>query len=67
MFLPVVMVFQVEWLHYGENDDMVICHLCVTALVKRAVKWNKAEAAFASKGYCNWKDAIVAFGKQTAM
>ena len=42
---------------------MVFCHLCVTALVKRAVKWNKGEVAFVSKGYCNWKDAIVAFGK----
>ena len=41
---------------YDENDDVVFCHLCV---VKRAVK----EAAFVSKGYCNWKDVIVAFGK----
>ena len=52
-----------EWLHYDEDDDMVFCHFCVTALVKRTVQWNKGEAAFVSKGYCNWKDAIVAFRK----
>ena len=52
-----------EWLHYDEDDDVVFCHFCVTALVKRTVKWNKEEAAFVSKGYCNWKDAIVAFRK----
>ena len=27
-----------KWLHYDENNVVVFCHLCVTALVKRVVK-----------------------------
>lgn len=42
---------------------MVFCHLCVTALVRNKIKWNKGESTFVGRGYSNWKDAIMAFKK----
>ena len=38
-----------KWLHYNEDDDVVFCHLCVTALVRNKIKWNKGESAFVSR------------------
>ena len=30
-----------KWLHYDEGDDVVYCHLCVTALIRKTVKWKR--------------------------
>ena len=29
--------------------------------MRNKVKWNKGESTFVSKGYSNWKDAVMAF------
>ena len=53
------------WLHYDEDSrDVIFCHPCVTALSRNKVKWGKGESAFGvSRGYSNWKDAIMAYKK----
>ena len=52
------------WLHYDEDSrDVVFCHPCVTALSRNKVKWSKGESAFVSRGYSNWKDAIMVYKK----
>ena len=52
-----------RWLHYDEANDIVLCHTCVQALDQRKVRSNLGDAAFLTKGYCNWKDATIAFRK----
>ena len=42
---------------------MVYCHLFVTALIRKTVKWKRGEVAFVVNGFCNWKDEIAAFRK----
>ena len=48
------------WLHYDQAEDRVFCHACVQALKKGSVTRSlatKAEGAFLTRGYTNWKDA----------
>ena len=49
-----------KWLHYDGGDDVVYCHLRVTALIRKTVKWKRREAALVVKEFCN---AIAAFRK----
>ena len=41
----------------------MMCHLSVTGLARKKIKWNKGESTFVSRGYSNWKDAVIAFKK----
>ena len=53
-----------EWLHYDTATDTAYCHLCLcTEAEKRFLASTKRDPAFISRGYCNWKDAKVAFTK----
>ncbi|KAL5474965.1 hypothetical protein EMCRGX_G027003 [Ephydatia muelleri] len=49
-------------LHYDEGQDVMFCHTCVTAFKLGRIKSSKnAATAFVTSGFCNWKDATVAF------
>eukprot|EP00731_Ephydatia_muelleri_P027422 Em0019g295a len=51
-------------LHYNEGQDVMFCHTCVTAFKLGRIKTSKnAATAFVTSGFCNWKDATVAFSK----
>ena len=52
-----------SWLHYEESRDVVFCYLCKQASQQNKLKATCVDAAFISRGYCNWKDAINAFKK----
>ena len=52
------------FLDYTTAEDSVYCHVCVRAVTeKRIISAKKPDAAFLSNGFCNWKDAKVAFKK----
>eukprot|EP00731_Ephydatia_muelleri_P001852 Em0001g1852a len=52
------------FLHYDEGQDVMFCHTCVTAFKLGRIKSSKnAATAFVTSGFCNWKDATVAFSK----
>ena len=55
-----------KWLHYSEQDDVVFCHVCVTALRSKRMKMNRGDTAFVSKGFSNWKCGTVGFKNHEA-
>lgn len=54
------------WLHYQANDpdDVVFCHVCVSALKSKKMDRSQGDLAFTSKGY--WKDATISFKNHEA-
>ena len=50
------------WLHYIEDQNMVLCFICARANLEECLSWSSnADSAFVTKGFCNWKDASVKF------
>ena len=50
------------WLHYDQGEDRAFCYYCVQALKQGSIRMSsslttKAEDAFVTRGYTNWKDA----------
>ena len=43
--------------------DVVFCYLCKTAFDQKKTNSRCLDSAFISRGYSNWKDALVAFKK----
>ena len=52
-----------KWLHYDERTDAVFCHTCRSAKEKNRLKSSRKDASFISRGFTNWKDAILSFSK----
>ena len=48
-----------RWLHYNEQNDSVVCFICVkqNAKLNLCAARNK-ELAFISEGFSNWKKAL---------
>ena len=56
-----------SWLHYDEDRDVVFCFTCVKAyLEKKLHSTSSLEATYISKGYSNWKDAVIRFTSHQA-
>ncbi len=55
-----------KWLHYCENDDHVLCYVCVCAVKPNKMTVGRGDAAFITKGFSNWKDGTIAFKKHEA-
>lgn len=60
--------FQPGWfnkwpfLHYDESIDCVFCHVCLMSFkLKRIKSSTRADPAFVTCGFHNWKDATIAF------
>ena len=49
------------WLHYDEEKDVVLCHVCLSALQAKKMTVKRGDSAFLSKGFSNWKDATTSF------
>ena len=56
------------WLHYQTHnpDDVVFCHVCVSALKSKRMERSKDDLAFTSNGFKNWKDATISFKNHEA-
>ena len=53
---------QYPWLHYSSSIKCVLCFHCVkTYTVKKSELSKKADPAFSSKGFNNWKNALASF------
>ena len=52
-----------SWLHYDEKNDLVFCHICMVAYRDGKLNSANLDKAFITHGFCNWKDATVAFKK----
>ena len=51
-----------SWLHYLEDNDSVLCFICMKANIEKKLQWSSsADAAFVTRGFSNWKDACVKF------
>ena len=56
-----------SWLHYLEDQDIVLCFTCARAHAENKLQWSSnADFAFVKKGFSNWKDATGKFGIHTA-
>ena len=51
------------WLHYVESNDSALCHVCMLAAKQKKVSGMCSDQTFVTRGYCNWKDAVMAFKK----
>ncbi len=51
------------WIHYIESNDSVLCYVCMQAIKQKKMSEKRADNAFITRGYHNWKDAVVAFKK----
>ena len=49
------------WLHYRASDDVVLCHVCITAMKNKGMEKGNSESSFLFTGFKNWKDATVVF------
>ena len=50
------------WLHYSSLKKAVLCHFCAKADLLSFLSLNiKMETSFVSKGFTNWKNALVIF------
>ena len=45
------------WLHYVEDEDKVLCHICTRAFKLNQLSSTRLDTSFITKGYTNWKDA----------
>ena len=56
------------WLHYQTHnpDDVVFCHVCVSALKSKRMERSRGDLAFTSNGFKNWKDATISFKNHEA-
>ena len=54
---------QFNWLHYSEGCDKAFCYTCMRAQARSLITESKAEQAFVTVGFTNWKDAIRSFTK----
>ncbi|XDV25481.1 hypothetical protein PO909_029397 [Leuciscus waleckii] len=53
---------QYPWLHYSPTVKGILCFYCVkTYTRKKNTLSKKADPAFSSKGFSNWKNALVSF------
>ena len=53
-----------SWLHYDAPKDAAFCYICMKVEQERMYRLGtKWEPAFISRGFTNWKDAMVAFNK----
>lgn len=50
------------WLHYDMCTDSAFCYTCVKANQTNALSASKADAAFVTKGFTNWKKALTKDG-----
>ena len=56
-----------KWLHYDVVADAAFCHVCMCAEgEKRFLASTKRDAAFISRGFTYWRDAIVSFRTHAA-
>ncbi|XP_053374024.1 zinc finger MYM-type protein 1-like [Mercenaria mercenaria] len=51
------------WIHYDESKDLAFCFICMSAMKEGKIANSKAESAFVSAGFCNWKDATTKYRK----
>ena len=49
------------WLHYRASDDVILCHICITAMKNKGMEKGNSESSFLFTGFKNWKYATVAF------
>ena len=49
------------WLHYRASDDVVLCHVCITAMKKKGMEKGNSESSFLFTDFKNWKDGTIAF------
>ena len=49
------------WLYYQSPDDVVFCHVCVSAPKSERMDRSRGNLAFTSNGFKNWKDATISF------
>jgi len=47
------------WLHYRSGDDVILCHVCISAMKTKGMEKSKSIVLFT--GFKNWRDATVAF------
>ena len=34
------------WLHYRASDDVVLCHVCITAMINKGMEKGNSESSF---------------------
>ena len=50
------------FIHYDESIDSVFCHVCLMSFkLKRMKSSTRADPAFVTCGFHNWKDATIVF------
>ena len=56
------------WLYYQTHnpDDVVFCHVCVSALKSKRMERSRGDLAFTSNGFKNWKDTTISFKNHEA-
>ena len=55
-----------HWLHYDSSQDRSFCYACVKAVnvgKLSLASGNIIDSPFVCGGFCNWKDATVAFAR----
>lgn len=54
-----------QWLHYDSCSDAAFCFICVKDHFSNPISPKKAESAFTSTGFSNWKKAMTKDGFQS--
>ena len=56
------------WLRYQTHnpDDVLLCHVWVSALKSKRMERSRGDLAFTSNGFKNWKDATIGFKNHEA-
>ena len=66
--VPGVLFSTWPWLLYQTHnpDDVLLCHVCVSALKSKRMERSRGDLAFTSNGFKNWKDATIGFKNHEA-
>ena len=48
-------------MHYRSGDNVVLCHVCISAMKTKGMEKGKSDSSFLFTGFKNWKDTTVAF------
>ena len=55
------MVQQIQWLHYQEGSDTVLCFYCMVAEMRNLPVSRNKDDVFCKSGFTNWKKALEKF------
>ena len=51
------------WLHYLEDEDVILCFYCATAVERKMPMTGYMDTIFSALGFYNWKKAVEKFSK----